>query len=598
MKRLIVLFAVVCALFSCGQKEKVWERPEVGSASVNYFDFDKVVFTDTNTAVYMQIEYPSMGTWRFAKDTYIEADGKRYAAIGSDSIVLGEFTKTDPVTWKKNFVLYFEPLPRNTKLFDMLEGIGPRNFNFFNIRPEGVKLPEAEIPADFLADYPEDDVWPDMVYSEDPVTIHLKALNYKPGMNAEITMWHFDITDPTSFNQERVTLNEEGETDYTTKTYFPQRVQVEYVASSSSRYGSFALPVLAPGQEITVLMDMNVVADSVKSNFVGYKGYLAKFDKKYDDGMALRYYDEEMPRFDLKGMKEAKAVSEIIAAREKMIKEYGAYYEKRGYNDIEKKHLFEYELRFFSLVAEYADSLFRSQEFLDYILRVRPGCFFDDSYLLADPDYKDVCHLFANTDVRGKGPDFCRFLYGVTQIRGGKKVSKPFIEDPDLSNLYDRISGDINVEIEKNKKRNFDKNVHYLDLANVAPENILQTILNNYKGKTVVFDFWATWCAWCIKGHEEMAPLKETLKDKNIVFVYLTSTSSPFDRWMSAIPGIPGEHYYLTEEQDNYLSDHIFGTSDVPKYVIYDTAGKQLYTQVGWGGLDKIQTEIEKALKR
>ena len=598
MKRLIVLFAVVCALFSCGQKEKVWERPEVGSASVNYFDFDKVVFTDSNTAVYMQIEYPSMGTWRFARETYIEADGKRYAAIGSDSIVLGEYAKTDPVTWKKNFVLYFEPLPRNTKLFDMLEGVGPRNFNFFNIRPEGVKLPEAEIPADFLADYPEDDVWPDMVYSEDPVTIHLKALNYKPGMNAEITMWHFDITDPTSFNPKRVTLNENGEADYITKIYYPERIQTEYVASSSARYGSFALPFLAPGQEITVLMDMNVVADSVTSSFVGYKGYMAKFNKKYDDDMSLRYYDEEMPDFDLKGMKEAKTVSEIIASREKLIKEYDAYYEKRGYNDIEKKHMFEYELRFFSLVAEYTDSLFRSQEFLDYILRVRPGCFFDDSYLLADPDYKDVCHLFANTDVRGKGPDFCRFLYGVTQIRGGKKVSKPFIEDPDLSNLYDRISGDINVEIEKNKKRNFDKNVHYLDLANVAPENILQTILNNYKGKTVVFDFWATWCAWCIKGHEEMAPLKETLKDKNIVFVYLTSTSSPFDRWMSAIPGIPGEHYYLTEEQDNYLSDHIFGTSSVPKYVIYDTAGKQLYTQVGWGGLDKIQTEIEKALKR
>ena len=597
MKRLIVLFTTVCALISCGQRERVWENPEVGSASVNYFDFKKVVFTDSCTAVYMQIEYPSMGTWRFAKETYIEADGKRYAAIGSDSIVLGEYTKTDPVTWKKNFVLYFEPLPRNTRLFDMLEGIGPRDFNFFNIRPQGVKLPLAEIPADFLADYPEDEVWPDMVYSEDPVTVHFKALNYKPGMNSEVTMWHFDITNPTSFNQDRVTLNEKGEADYTTKVYFPERIQVEFMASPTARYGSFVLPVLAPGQEITILMDMNVVPDSIKNSFVGYKGYLAKFNKKYSDEMSLRYYDEEMPHFDLKGMKEAKTVSEIIASREKLIKEYDAYYEKKGYNDIEKKHLFEYELRFFSLVAEYADSLFRSQEFLDYILRVRPGCFFDDSYLLADPDYKEVCHLFANTDVRGKGPDFCRFLYGVTQIRGGKKVSKPFIEDPDLSNLYDRISGDINVEIEKNKKRNFDKNVHYLDLTDVATENILQTILNKYKGKTVVFDFWATWCAWCIKGHEEMAPLKETLKDKNIVFVYLTSTSSPFDRWMSAIPGIPGEHYYLTEEQDNYLSDHIFGTSGVPKYVIYDTDGNQLYKQVGWGGLEMIQTEIEKALK-
>ena len=596
MKRSIILFATACTLFACTQREKVWEKPDVGSASVNYFDFDKVVFTDSSTAVYMQAEYPAMGTWRFAKETYIEADGKRYAAIGSDSIVLGEYTKTDPVTWKKSFVLYFEPLPRNTRLFDMLEGIGPRNFNFFNIRPQGVKLPEAEIPSDFLADYPEEDVCPEMVYSEEPVTVHFKALNYKPGMNAEITLWHFDITNPTSFHQERVTLNDDGEGEYVTKTYYPQRIQADYIGSPSSHYASVSLPYMVPGQEITLLMDLNIEADSIKSCFVGYKGYLAKFNKKYDSESALRFI-EEMPDFDTEGMENAKTVSEIIAAREKLLKEYEVFNEKKGYNDFEKKHMFEYELRFFSLVADYADSLFRTQEFLDYILRTRPACFFDESCLLADPDYRDVCHLFANTDVPGKGPDFCRYLYGVSQIRGGKKASKPFIEDPDLSNLYDRLSGDINIEIEKNKKRDFAKNVHYLDMTDVAPENILQTILSKYKGKTVVFDFWATWCGWCIKGHEEMAPLKEQLKDKNIVFVYLTSTTSPFDNWMRDIPDIPGDHYYLTEEQDKYMSDHIFGTSGVPKYVIYDKAGKQLYTQVGWGGLEKIQVEIEKALK-
>ena len=595
MKRLIVLFATVCALLSCGQKERIWEKPDIGSASVNYFSFDKVVFTDSATVLYMQIEYPSMATWRFAKETYIEADGKRYAAIGSDSIVLGEWARTDPVTWKMNFVLYFEPLPRNTKMFDMLEGIGPRNFNFFNIRPQGEKLPEAKIPAEFMADYPEDDVWPDMVYSEDPVTIHIKALNYKPGMNADFSIWHFDITDPSSFHDKRITLNDEGIADYTTKIYYPQQIQIEFSGSPTARYGSFALPFLAPGQEVTVLVDMNVVPDSVKSSFVGYKGYMAEFDKKFDLEANLRS-EGDGPEFDVKSLQEAKTVSELIAIKEKLLKEVEEYNEKKGFNDLEKKHMFEFELRFYCLAAEFADSLFRTQEFLDYILRVRPDCFFDESNISAKRDYLDLCHLFAGTDVRGKGPDFCRYLYGVSQLRGGKKADKPFIEDPDLSNLYDRLSGNLKEEIEKNRKNIFADNVHYLDLSDVAPENIIQTILNKYKGKTVFFDFWATWCGWCIKGHEEMAPLKEQLKDKNIVFVYLTSTSSPFENWMRAIPGIPGDHYYLTEEQDKYLSGNLFGSTGVPKYAIYDTAGRQLYTQVGWGGLEKIQTAIEKAL--
>ena len=93
-----------------------------------------------------------------------------------------------------------------------------------------------------------------------------------------------------------------------------------------------------------------------------------------------------------------------------------------------------------------------------------------------------------------------------------------------------------------------------------------------------------------------MAPYKEELKDKDIVFLYLTSSSSPFDQWMRYTNTVPGEHYYLTEEQNKYLSEKIWGTTGVPKYAIYDAQGNQLYRQVGWAGLDTIKTEIEKAL--
>ena len=190
--------------------------------------------------------------------------------------------------------------------------------------------------------------------------------------------------------------------------------------------------------------------------------------------------------------------------------------------------------------------------------------------------------MFADTDLRGKGPDYCRFLYGVTQLRNGTN-KKPIIEDADLSNLYDRLSGGIYAEIEKNRKRVLAPNVHYLDLADVAPENIQQAILDRYKGKTVMFELWETSCGWCLKGHQEMAPLKETLKDKDIVFVYLATYSSPFDLWLRYTNDIPGEHYYLTEDQNKYISDHVFGSDGVPKYIIFDAQGKMLYKQQGWG---------------
>ena len=596
MKKSIILFAVMITLLSCGQRVKVWENPQIGVTQYTYINIKKVSFYKDSTVLDMKIHYPSFGGgFTFGKDTYIEADGKRYPITGCDCFVLGEYTNTDPDTWEKEFTLYFEPLPRNTKMFDIIEGTFDGAYTFFNIRPDGVELPVEKVPAEYLADYPEDDVWPDMTYSEDPVTVHFKAINYKPGMKPRIDIWHFDITNPSSFNQETIYLDDEGTYDYTCKTYYPEHLQIDMVTSSGPGWASSILPMMAPGQELTVLIDMNVTPDSIHDCFVGLKGYMAKHsmrDREYD---RIRMFVENRPTLAVWTAENAKTVSELIAGHDSVVASVKAFNKEYGYSDEESRRFFDYELRFFSLVAEYNGSLFRSKEFLDYILKIRPACFFDEKIDIRS-DYEDVCHLFADTDIKGVVPDFCRYLNGVKQLRGGKQIKKPFIEDPYLSNLYDRISGNMNDEIAKNKRNDFAPNVHYLDLTEVAPKDILKTILDRYKGKTVVLDAWATWCGWCIKGHEEMAPYKEELKDKDIVFVYITSSSSPFERWFTKTGTIPGEHYYLTEEQDNYISSQIWGEGGVPKYAIFDANGKQLYKQVGWGGLEIIKTEIEKAL--
>lgn len=594
MKRIIVLFSSVLALLSCGHREVVWDQPVMSCSTESSISILKVVINDEKTAVHMQVDYPPRSWFRFAKETYIDVGGKHYAITGADSINLGEFCYTNPTTGLKDLILYFEPIPKRTRMFDLLEGTAQGDFTFFNIRQKGVKLPKAKIPADFLPHNSDDEVWPEFAYSEEPVTIHIKALNYKPGMNPDITVWHFNITDPTTREGGAdIILNDDGTADYSTKIYLPQHVSVNYDARTpGARFISTASPFLVPGAEITLLMDMNITPDSARNTFVGCKGYMAGFNTRYIKNYGNRSY----PFPEDGALENAKTVDEIIKIHDKWMDDMKEYFDKRNTPDFDRKHLFVYELRFFNWVAESADSLFRTKEFSDYILSTRPACIFDESYLKANRDYLAFGHMFANTDLRGKGPDYCRFLYGVTQLRNGTN-KKPIIEDADLSNLYDRLSGGIYAEIEKNRKRVLAPNVHYLDLADVAPENIQQTIVDRYKGKTVVFDIWETGCGWCLVGHRDMTPLKKTLKDKNIVFVYLATYSSPFDQWLSYATSIPGEHYYLTEEQIQYMSDRVFGSNGVPKYAIFDTQGKMLYKQLGWGGLEMIQTEIEKVLK-
>ena len=140
------------------------------------------------------------------------------------------------------------------------------------------------------------------------------------------------------------------------------------------------------------------------------------------------------------------------------------------------------------------------------------------------------------------------------------------------------------------------ESVFFKKYDGVAPENILQTILDKYKGKAVLIDIWATWCGPCRAGHKAMAPMKEQMKGQNVQFVYIASPSSPPTTWQEMIKDIDGDHYYLTEEQYNYILNK-YESPSIPTYAIYNIKGEQTYKSIGFPGNDVIRKELETASK-
>ena len=158
------------------------------------------------------------------------------------------------------------------------------------------------------------------------------------------------------------------------------------------------------------------------------------------------------------------------------------------------------------------------------------------------------------------------------------------------TNVYAKDEQQITEELASNE------GVFFKKYDDVAPEDILQTILDNYKGKAVLIDMWETWCGPCRAGHKTMAPMKEQMKGQNVQFVYIASPSSPPTTWQKMITDIDGDHYYLTEEQNHYILQH-FESSGIPTYAIYDTKGHQTYKSIGFPGNDVIRKELETASK-
>jgi thiol-disulfide isomerase/thioredoxin len=148
------------------------------------------------------------------------------------------------------------------------------------------------------------------------------------------------------------------------------------------------------------------------------------------------------------------------------------------------------------------------------------------------------------------------------------------------------------AKIEENKKKT---GYTVLDVPEVTNEELFAEMIKPFKGKTVLLDIWETWCGPCRAANKAMEPLKAQLANKEMVYLYLASESSPENSWRNMIPDLHGYHYRVNDLQSAFLREQL-RSRGVPTYVVLNKEGNETFHAVGFPGEDTMKKELMKAL--
>jgi thiol-disulfide isomerase/thioredoxin len=94
-----------------------------------------------------------------------------------------------------------------------------------------------------------------------------------------------------------------------------------------------------------------------------------------------------------------------------------------------------------------------------------------------------------------------------------------------------------------------------------------------WKGKIIYVDFWASWCAPCLRAMPYSKELKESLADEDIVFVYLAmnDTEAMWREKATKYQIVENNFLIRNSKSSEFISNYKLNT--IPRYMIFDKNG-------------------------
>ena len=617
-------------LVSCSLDNRVIEKPVFLASNTTSIEVSKVTLTDSTTVLDIFARYQPKYWIRIAGSSCLTDDkGNIYPVQSGVGIELDkEFWM--PESGEAEFQLVFPRLRNGAKYFNFSEGPEVEGgFSIWGVQLKSNELPELQLPEEVLAQKVDKDVpLAEPVLKYDEATIKGKVLDYQLGMPATVKVVAYSPLVGYDGDVD-VTIEADGSFTHTMNVLCTSKVYLIYQGMMTNQAEIF----VEPGQVSEVYLNIRE-ASRLKSKFHAdaasygrlyyYSGAMENVVRELHEannlmaeyfGTVNKYDFTQKPEVLLDEYKK-NLLSKMELAR-KALAESSLGQAMKTYlqGELDMRLLYSLQQAPNALTTEYMNTQKNWDRetylpFMNKILKSWSNSYVDKELytVLNNP----IALLNSDYGIMVVLAEMIQSEYTIdeglfTQMAATAKIYRSIKDFAPLTNAQKEemkslpeacqqylsaANDNLLATIEANKKKT---GFRVNEAGEVANEDLFASIISQFRGKVLLVDFWATWCGPCRNANKAMAPMKEELKDKDIVYVYITGETSPKGTWENMIPDIHGEHFRVTDKQWAYLGNAM-GIEGVPTYFVIDREGDIKYKSVGFPGVAKMKEELVKVL--
>ncbi len=597
---LIALGSFTAMLGAPLSHSKVVDYPIINYSNTTIFDIQKVELTDSNTKIHFKAHFIPHYWIKIASDSYLHADGKKYALINAENIVPDSLFWM-PESGEAPFTLTFAPIPISTTSFDFMEGNDDEAFKLWNIDISGKETPEYPegLPSN-LKSIPHIESIPEPAFETGTTTVNFHMLPYIKGLINSINLYvngldgiqteyalNFDDNDEASisFNQygtaRAFIVDPNSHSSIGAYTFYPGETIDCYIDTRVT--GRRAMSYREPKYQGKALSYLHTGKyngyDKVKDNsshdygYYGFDLYTGEFADYHMSGeeyinMVKSKYDalsDSISNLDapqiIKDFKMLSLQNEALEA----VSNY-RYFLEHNYRHVHDTWD-QREIPSDSIPGKLTEK--ELSEVATWFELDNPKLLLEDNSL-GKINWNDL-------GVKGDlSKSINMYIKMASKAKGVNLTQEDLQELKTLSNSFFAAACDSIYQESQQALAQINSVESFRETPNVADEEIFDAIIAEHQGKVVMVDLWDTWCGPCRLAIKATEPLKDTeLSDKDIVWIYIADESSDPNKYLEMIPNIRGLHYKLTRPQIELIHNR-FEVDGIPFYILVDREGNAI----------------------